>query len=237
MDDIQSEFKSRRSSLGGSGAFHGSVQQVSEASDREYYAFLNVTPDCSEEEIKAAYKRLALLWHPDRHKDDEARERATAQFAKLTQIHDALTDPKKRKLYDLYGEKGLASGMEVGAHLRTHDQVRDEYLRQMAKKNQKRLESKLGVSGTMQTSLDLQHVLKNWLQPQESVSFGRDRGGASGGEEEEPPVLKSAMLDERFRTTLSKKDTLELHGQIVSKASEGCFHNFETRFGFFLSTT
>jgi curved DNA-binding protein CbpA len=217
-DSLKAEFKSRRSSLGGSGAFHGSVQQVAEASDREYYAFLNVTPESSEDEIKAAYKRLALLWHPDRHKDEEARERATAQFAKLTQIHDVLTDSKKRKLYDLYGEKGLASGMEVGAHLRTHDQVRDEYLRQMAKKNQKRLEAKLGVSGTLQTSLDMQHVFKHWLQPQESVSFGRDRGGG-GVQEEEPPVLKSAMLDERFRTTLSKKDTLELHGQIVAKAS------------------
>jgi len=91
-----------------------------QAGDREYYAFLNVTPDCTEEQIKvlafcwfccaaaflclllrrlltnvhivqAAYKRLALLWHPDRHKDEESRERATAQFAKLTQIHDVLT--------------------------------------------------------------------------------------------------------------------------------------------------
>ena len=41
--------------------------------------------------VQAAYKRLALLWHPDRHKDEESRERATAQFAKLTQIHDVLT--------------------------------------------------------------------------------------------------------------------------------------------------
>ena len=55
-EDLKSEFKSRRSSLGGSGGFHGNVQQVSEASDREYYAFLNVTPDCSEDEIKAAFR-------------------------------------------------------------------------------------------------------------------------------------------------------------------------------------
>ena len=57
---------------------------------------------------------------------------------------------KRRKLYDLYGEAGLSSGLEVGAHLKTHDQVREEYLRQMTKKNQKRLEAKLGVSGVLQ---------------------------------------------------------------------------------------
>ena len=152
MDDLKSELKSSRRGIlsGGGMVFHGTVEQVAEATDREYYAFLNLTPECTDEEIKVAYRRLALLWHPDRHTDADSRERATAQFARLTQIHDVLTDPKRRKLYDLYGEKGLSSGLEVGAHLRTHDQVREEYLRQMTKKNQKRLEAKLGVSGVLQ---------------------------------------------------------------------------------------
>eukprot|EP00802_Teleaulax_amphioxeia_P010840 Tamp_10870.p1 GENE.Tamp_10870~~Tamp_10870.p1 ORF type:complete len:660 (+),score=96.02 Tamp_10870:65-1981(+) len=204
--------------------FHGTVEQVAEATDREYYAFLNLTPECTDEEIKVAYRRLALLWHPDRHTDADSRERATAQFARLTQIHDVLTDPKRRKLYDLYGEKGLSSGLEVGAHLRTHDQVREEYLRQMTKKNQKRLEAKLGVSGVLQTSLDLQHYLRDWIGPAEYVTYrqdsdGRGRRQKDSGEEKE--VLQSAMLSERFRTSLSRKDTLELQGQVVSKKGKG----------------
>ena len=95
--DLQSELKSnRRGSLSGGVGFHETVEQVVEVSDREYYSFLNLTPDCTDDEIKVAYKRLALLWHPDRHKDADSRERATAQFGKLTQIHDVLTDPKRR---------------------------------------------------------------------------------------------------------------------------------------------
>ena len=231
-DDLKAELKSTRSSLGGKdGGFHGTVELVNEVVDRDYYAFLNLTAECSEDDIKAAYKRLALLWHPDRHKEEEARERATAQFAKLTQIHDVLADPKKRRLYDLYGEKGLSSGMEVGAHLRTHEQVRDEYLRQMGKKNLERLEAKLGVSGMLQTSLDLCRYLGDWLEPAEFVMYdGRPKASAkparrqareSGAEPERPPLLTSTVLAQRFRTNLSRKDTLELHGQVVSKKGKG----------------
>jgi DnaJ family protein C protein 11 len=218
-EDIKEEFKSTRRSIGGGGGFYGTVENVSETSDREYYAFLNVTPESSEDEIKAAYKRLALLWHPDRHKEEESRERATAQFAKLTQIHDVLSDPKKRKLYDLYGEKGLSSGMEVGAHLRTHDQVRDEYIRHMAKKKQKHLEAKLGLAGVLQTTVDL----RDYLSASDYVSNRGGSGGGSGaaGQQDKRSLLTSAMLSQRFRTSLSRKDTMELQGQVISKKGNG----------------
>ena len=233
-DDLKAELKSTRSSLGGGSArgFMGAVEHVSEAVHHDYYAFLNVTADSSEEDIRAAYKRLALLWHPDRHKEEEARERATAQFAKLQKIHAVLTDPKKRKLYDLYGEKGLASGMEVGAHLRTHEQVRDEYLRQMGKKTQARLEAKLGVSGMLQTSLNVHHYLAPWLEPGGAavVSFAKTqrrngvaakRARQDNNELAPPPVLTTTILAQRFRTRVSKKDEIELHGQVVSKLGTG----------------
>eukprot|EP00960_Hanusia_phi_P059305 764135-Hanusia_phi.AAC.1 len=139
--------------------FQASVEEAKENTEKDFYVYLNVSPDCGEEEIKAAYKRLAMIWHPDRHKDEESRAIATAKFAKLTHIHDMLTDPKKRKLYDLYGEGGLSSGLEVGAHLKTAEQVREEYMRLLAKKNQKRIESKLGVTGVLQTNLQLKDYL------------------------------------------------------------------------------
>ena len=63
--DLQAELKSnRRGSLSGGVGFHETVQQVVEVSDREYYSFLNLTPDCTDDEIKVAHKRLALLNEP-----------------------------------------------------------------------------------------------------------------------------------------------------------------------------
>lgn len=66
--------------------------------DKDFYAFLNVSPDCSLDEIKTAYKRLALIWHPDRHNDEVSRAHATAKFARLTYINEILMDPAKRQV-------------------------------------------------------------------------------------------------------------------------------------------
>jgi curved DNA-binding protein CbpA len=55
-----------------------------------------------EEQIKAAYRRLALQLHPDRHVNAEpaARAAAAAQFARLLAAYDTLRDPEQRRLYD-----------------------------------------------------------------------------------------------------------------------------------------
>jgi hypothetical protein len=69
-----------------------------EEADKDFYAFLNLSPDCTLDDIKTAYKRLALIWHPDRHSDQVSREHATAKFARLTYINEILIDPSKRQV-------------------------------------------------------------------------------------------------------------------------------------------
>ena len=69
-----------------------------EGLDKSYYAFLNLASDCSQDDIKAAYKRLALIWHPDRHSDELSRAHATVKFARLTHIYEVLTNPAKRQV-------------------------------------------------------------------------------------------------------------------------------------------
>jgi hypothetical protein len=130
---------------------------------KNFYTFLNVAPNCSDEEIKAAYRRLALIWHPDRHISDDARSHATAKFSRLTHIYEILSNPTKRKLYDLYGEKGLSSGLEVGTALRTYEQLREEFERQARRRDERMLQARLGLNGVLQAALSAEKLLRPWL--------------------------------------------------------------------------
>ncbi|MBI4338040.1 MAG: molecular chaperone DnaJ [Chloroflexi bacterium] len=70
---------------------------------RDYYEVLEVTRDASEEEVRKAYRRLALEWHPDRNRNPEAAER----FKEISEAYQVLSDPEKRRSYDLYGHNGV----------------------------------------------------------------------------------------------------------------------------------
>lgn len=67
----------------------------------DYYDILGVSRTASADEIKRAYRRLALKWHPDRNKDDPEAEQ---RFKRLNEAYEVLRDPATRAKYDKYGE-------------------------------------------------------------------------------------------------------------------------------------
>ena len=69
----------------------------------DYYDTLGVAKGASEQEIKTAYRRAALKWHPDRNKTVEAN----AKFKEITKAYEVLSDSKKREMYDQYGESAF----------------------------------------------------------------------------------------------------------------------------------
>lgn len=68
-----------------------------------YYQILNIDKHASESEIKKAYRRLALLYHPDRNDDNDSN----AKFILINKAYSTLIDPQKRKQYDLSLEFGI----------------------------------------------------------------------------------------------------------------------------------
>ena len=70
---------------------------------KDYYSVLDVRPTATLEEIKKAYKKKALQFHPDKNDSPEAEER----FKQIAEAYEVLSDAKKRQVYDQYGEEGL----------------------------------------------------------------------------------------------------------------------------------
>mmetsp|Transcript_11014 Transcript_11014/g.29828 ORF Transcript_11014/g.29828 Transcript_11014/m.29828 type:complete len:284 (-) Transcript_11014:12-863(-) len=79
---------------------------------RDHYAVLGVERDATEEEIKKAYKRAALKWHPDKNMDD--KERAEKVFKEISQAYVVLSDPEKKAHYDRYGDDEPRPGFGGG---------------------------------------------------------------------------------------------------------------------------
>jgi curved DNA-binding protein len=71
---------------------------------KDYYALLGVERTASAEEIKKAYRKLALKYHPDRNKDDKAAEE---RFKEVNEAYAVLSDADKRKQYDTFGADGF----------------------------------------------------------------------------------------------------------------------------------
>jgi DnaJ-class molecular chaperone len=70
------------------------------AAQRDYYAVLGVSKNASDADIKKAYRRAALQYHPDRNPGDPT---AAERFREAAAAYEVLADPEKRKLYDIYG--------------------------------------------------------------------------------------------------------------------------------------
>jgi len=79
---------------------------------RDYYEILGVSKNASAEEIKKAYRKLALKYHPDRNPTN--RKEAEEKFKEISEAYEVLSDSQKRAKYDQFGHEGLRSEFGAG---------------------------------------------------------------------------------------------------------------------------
>ena len=89
------------------------------ADDRDYYDILGVQKNASDEEIKKAYRRLAMKYHPDRNPDNKAE--AEKKFKEAAEAYDVLGDTQKRQRYDQFGKAGLKGAYQPHGFTDVHD--------------------------------------------------------------------------------------------------------------------
>ncbi|MCL4380525.1 molecular chaperone DnaJ [Candidatus Dependentiae bacterium] len=80
---------------------------------RDYYTILGVTKDATEAQIKAAYRKLAMQFHPDRNPNNKEAEE---KFKEATEAYEVLANSEKRKQYDQFGHEGFQQGGFNNAH-------------------------------------------------------------------------------------------------------------------------
>jgi len=73
---------------------------------KDYYKILGISKGASDDDIKKAYRKLALKYHPDKNKEAGAEEK----FKEVAEAYEILSDPKKKEIFDKYGEDGLKMG-------------------------------------------------------------------------------------------------------------------------------
>ena len=82
------------------------------ASKRDYYEILGVTKSANAEEIKKAYRKVALKYHPDRNQGDKAAEE---KFKEAAEAYEVLSNAQKKAQYDRFGHAGMSGAAGGGA--------------------------------------------------------------------------------------------------------------------------
>ena len=74
----------------------------------DYYKILDVSPDCSQEEIKRSYRKLSLLYHPDKTNNDS---KSSEQFKIINNAYQKIGSPEERSKYDMFRKSPFGGGM------------------------------------------------------------------------------------------------------------------------------
>ena len=85
---------------------------------RDYYEVLGVEKNADQSQIKAAYRKMAMKYHPDRNQGDETAE---SKFKEASEAYEVLSDDNKRAKYDRYGHEGMRMGQDFGSYTDIND--------------------------------------------------------------------------------------------------------------------
>ncbi|XP_056294422.1 dnaJ homolog subfamily C member 11-like [Pseudoliparis swirei] len=185
-----------------------------ESDNQDYYSLLNVRREAQQEELKASYRRLCMLYHPDKHRDPELKRRAEQLFTQVHQAYQVLSDAHSRSIYDIFGKKGLElEGWEVVERKRTAAEIRDEYERLRREKEERRLQQRTNPKGTISVGVDATDLFDRYDEDFEEVA-----GGGGGFPHLE---INKMHISQSIEAPLTRSDTAVLSGSLSTHNGTG----------------
>ncbi|XP_047580045.1 dnaJ homolog subfamily C member 11 isoform X1 [Lutra lutra] len=183
-----------------------------ELDNEDYYSLLNVRREASSEELKAAYRRLCMLYHPDKHRDPELKSQAERLFNLVHQAYEVLSDPQTRAIYDIYGKRGLEmEGWEVVERRRTPAEIREEFERLQREREERRLQQRTNPKGTISVGIDATDLFDRYEEEYEDVS-------GSGFPQIE---INKMHISQSIEAPLTATDTAILSGSLSTQNGNG----------------
>uniref|UniRef100_A0A8D3BS10 DnaJ (Hsp40) homolog, subfamily C, member 11a n=1 Tax=Scophthalmus maximus TaxID=52904 RepID=A0A8D3BS10_SCOMX len=169
----------------------------------------------TQDELKAAYRRLCMLYHPDKHRDPELKRQAEHLFNLVHEAYEVLRDPQSRAIYDIYGKRGLdVEGWEVVERKRTPAEIREEYERLQTEREERRLQQRTNPKGTISVGIDATDLFDRYEEDYEDAV-----GGGGGGV---PHVEINKMhISQSIEAPLTTKDTAILSGSLSTHNGNG----------------
>ncbi|KAM9814230.1 dnaJ homolog subfamily C member 11-like [Neosynchiropus ocellatus] len=141
--------------------------------NQDYYSLLNVRKEATVEELKASYRRLCMLYHPDKHRDPELKIQAEQLFNQVHRAYEVLSDAHSRAIYDIFGKKGLeVEGWEVVERKRTPAEIREEYERLQREREERRLQQRTNPKGTISVGVDATDLFDRYDEDFEEMPGG-----------------------------------------------------------------
>uniref|UniRef100_A0A665T2N2 DnaJ homolog subfamily C member 11 n=1 Tax=Echeneis naucrates TaxID=173247 RepID=A0A665T2N2_ECHNA len=189
-----------------------SVDDDFDLNNQDYYSLLNVRKEATLEELKASYRRLCMLYHPDKHRDPELKRQAEQLFNQVHQAYEVLTDAHSRAIYDIFGKKGLeVEGWEVVERKRTPAEIRDEYERLQREREERRLQQRTNPKGTISVGVDATDLFDRYDEDFEEMP-----GGGF------PHIEINKMhISQSIEAPLTNSDTAVLSGSLSTHNGNG----------------
>uniref|UniRef100_A0A8D0CP05 DnaJ homolog subfamily C member 11 n=1 Tax=Sander lucioperca TaxID=283035 RepID=A0A8D0CP05_SANLU len=183
-----------------------------EFDNQDYYSLLNVRKEATLEELKASYRRLCMLYHPDKHRDPELKSQAEQLFNQVHQAYEVLSDAHSRAIYDIFGKKGLeVEGWEVVERKRTPAEIREEYERLQREREERRLQQRTNPKGTISVGVDATDLFDRYDEDFEEMP-----GGGF------PHIEINKMhISQSIEAPLTNSDTAVLSGSLSTHNGNG----------------
>uniref|UniRef100_A0A8C7G1K5 DnaJ homolog subfamily C member 11 n=1 Tax=Oncorhynchus kisutch TaxID=8019 RepID=A0A8C7G1K5_ONCKI len=170
------------------------------------------SPQATQDELKASYRRLCMLYHPDKHRDPELKSQAEQLFNQVHQAYEVLSDPQSRAIYDIFGKKGLeVEGWEIVERKRTPVEIREEYERLQREREERRLQQRTNPKGTISVGVDATDLFDRYDEDFEEMP-----GGGF------PHIEINRMhISQSIEAPLTNSDTAMLSGSLSTHNGNG----------------